>query len=540
MRTESEPQSAAWSYSEYISAPMDHDDSCREAGCKTAIRRTYHRRRRARPEGEPTAGPSEAAPDKERMWDVMPTGYDSQGNEVSFAVFLRSHLPDGCSYDPKDLEAYLRTDVPVLTKGDFMEIAVQLYEEYSEWYKKEVPIVDQLESHTAHESGSSVTEEHIAGPTCRASLVAHAYSGYQLSFEEMKACTTVQCLGPKTSEFMLGPDQAWKPSRDDEECERTSKYCLSGLGDRPGSVEEVAPCYPSRHGATYICPVSCDGFSRGSLPFHPYCLEVYKRVSLLHKGDIGITKLANKAKRGIRWQPPLHPAVWSGQDQWWDHECGSEFLVANPVHIPALRKILDRAIRAEDDFVARDSFSKLSVASPESERRDIFATLPQELRDDLANHLGYEDIGALRLASSGFHHLQNSLWHRLVREEMPWLWEAWCDLPYSFWACTTMQELQAHDRPLKTTPESLQGLSDEQRAKLRTKNSRTRKKHRKPQPAQRLDALRTDWHWVYCQLKREFGSIKGLQNRERIWCKVPRKARGSLRSCTRITRKPMV
>lgn len=260
----------------------------------------------------------------------------------------------------------------------------------------------------------------------------------------MKACTTVQCLGPKNISFMLGCERAWKPALDDEGFESTSNYCLSGLGDRPGSIEEASPCYPSRHGKKYISPTDIGGFSRGSLPFHPYCLEVYKRVSLLHKGNIGITALARKVKRGIRWQPPSHPAVRSGQEQWWEHECGSEFLVANPVHIPALREILERAIQAEDDFVMRDRFSNLSVTTPEHERRkDVFAALPQELR---------------------------------------------------------------------------------------TKNSRARKKHRRPRPAQRLDPLRTDWHWVYCQLKREFGNIKGLQNRERIWYALAHAVQGTAES----------
>lgn len=497
---------------------MDCDRSCRGAGCKTAIRRMRRRRRaRTQPEGQPTAEPSEATPDEDRMWDVMPTGYDPQGNEVSFTNFLRTRLPDDCPYDPMDFEACIRTHgQAILTK--FEEQAIGLFEEYCDYYEKAVPIADQLEFHTTPDPDFYKIEEHVSGPTCCASRVAKAYSGYQLSFEEMKACTTVQCLGPKNDSFMLACERAWKPSLDDEEFESTSNYCLSGLGDRPGSIEEASPCYPCRHGKKYISPTDIGGFSRGSLPFHPYCLEVYKRVSLLHKGNIGITALARKVKRGLRWQPPSHPAVRSGQEQWWEHECGSEFLVANPVHIPALREILERAIQAEDDFVIRDRLSNLSVTTPEHKgRKDVFATLPQELRDSIANHLSYDDIAALRLASSSFHHLQNSLWHRLIREDMPWLWEAWCDLPYSFWACTTMQELMAHDKPLFATSETLKGLPEEQRRKLRTKNSRARKKHRRPRPAQRLDPLRTDWHWVYCQLKREFGNIKGLQNRERIW-----------------------
>jgi hypothetical protein len=34
-------------------------------------------------------------------------------------------------------------------------------------------------------------------------------------------------------------------------------------------------------------------------------------------------------------------------------------------------------------------------------------------------------ITSLRAASRAFTHFPNSVWYRLIREEMPWLWEAW-------------------------------------------------------------------------------------------------------------------
>lgn len=138
---------------------MDCDRSCRGAGCKTAIRRTRRRRRaRTQPEGQPTAAPSEAAPDEDRMWDVMPTGYDPQGNEVSFTNFLRTRLPDDCPHDPMDFEACIRTHgQAILTK--FEEQAIDLFEEYCDYYEKAVPIADQLESHTAPDHDFYTIEE---------------------------------------------------------------------------------------------------------------------------------------------------------------------------------------------------------------------------------------------------------------------------------------------------------------------------------------------------------------------------------------------
>lgn len=39
--------------------------------------------------------------------------------------------------------------------------------------------------------------------------------------------------------------------------------------------------------------------------------------------------------------------------------------------------------------------------------------------------LGSIDITSLRAASRAFTHFPNSVGYRLIREEMPWLWEAW-------------------------------------------------------------------------------------------------------------------
>lgn len=100
---------------------------------------------------------------------------------------------------------------------------------------------------------------------------------------------------------------------------------------------------------------------------------------------------------------------------------------------------------------------------------------------------------------------------------MPWLWEAWCDHPYSFWACTTMQELETHDKALDARLQSLKAFPDEQIAGQKETIEQERLESRKPKPAQQLDRQRTDWHWLYREIKREWKNIKGLQNRERIW-----------------------
>lgn len=520
MRNEHDPSRAAWNIHAYIGAPEHGDSGCLQLGCKTFRRRDrYHLYRGDVSELATT----EAMMTAERMWDVIPSGYDSQGNEVSLAVFLNSTQSKDCVGRAEEIEKQIRTSSCGSTSLSELiasrNTAERLHGDYLAWYKLRVPEAEQKPVDESDNPAFTTYEEHIAGPNCIADN--HAYSGYQLSYEEMKACTTIQCLGPKTSEFMLGRDQTWEPLPDDEEFERTTDYCLSGLGDRPGATECDTPCYPERHGAEDLVPGEFGGFEDGDLPFHPHCFEVYKRASLFHKGKLDIDGLAEWFDRDGSQEIPHHPAVSCGSDQWWIHNHGDEFLVANPVHIPALRDIIERARRTDPDFSINNcAFEIYGTPSHERERereRDLFGRLPEELRDMIIQPLGSKDIANLRQASSSFRRLPISLWYRLAREEMPWLWEAWCDRPYSFWACTTMQELETHDKALDARLHSLDDVPDEQKEAQKQVFEQERLESRKPKPAQKLGRQSTDWHWLYREIKRQWKNIKGLQNRERIW-----------------------
>lgn len=518
MRHEHDPPSAAWTFDGCEDAP-EHDISrCFQLGCETFRRREHDPLYRG---DRSSVAATEVAPATEQMWDVIPSGYDSQGNEVNLTVFLNSNRPEYCVDSPETLEKQIRVGIEYQIPPGSWEVGAsrkttkQWFTEYLAWYKSEVPGNEQRPAKQKDDPGFISYDEHIAGPNCAADN--HAYSGYQLSYEEMKACTTIQCLGPKTGEYMLGRNQTWEPLSDDEEFERTTEYCLSGLGDRPGATECDTPCYPQRHGAEDLMPGEYTGFRDGDLPFHPHCFEVYKRASLLHKGRIDIDGLAEKFDKVELDDVPQHPAVRRGRDQWWIHNHGDEFLVANPVHIPALRDILERARRTDSDFSVNNCAFEIDTATTPERERDLFGRLPEELRDMIMQPLGSKDITNLRQASSSFRKLPVSLWYRLIREEMPWLWEAWCDRPYSFWACTTMQELETHDTALEARIQSLINLPDEQKEVQKQIIEQDRVESRKPTPAQQLDRQRTDWHWLYRELKREWKNIKGLQNRERIW-----------------------
>ena len=80
-----------------------------------------------------------------------------------------------------------------------------------------------------------------------------------------------------------------------------------------------------------------------------------------------------------------------------------------------------------------------------------------------------------------------------------------------------MRELKNHDEALQARIRSLTDLPVESRAAQKKVIAQERLESRKPKPAQHLNLQRTDWHWLYRQIKREWKSMKGLQNRERIW-----------------------
>lgn len=84
--------------------------------------------------------------------------------------------------------------------------------------------------------------EHLAAPRCEHSS---GYCGFDISAEEMKGCSTVQCLVKKTPE--------WTTDSDDQEFELHDKYFLSGLCGQMPSRDMGGPTMtPPRHGAEYL------------------------------------------------------------------------------------------------------------------------------------------------------------------------------------------------------------------------------------------------------------------------------------------------
>lgn len=97
------------------------------------------------------------------------------------------------------------------------------------------------------------------------------------------------------------------------------------------------------------------------------------------------------------------------------HEPGAEYLAANPVEIPGLNDIFDDCKGRHKEVVFNES---KAGSSP-----DLFAALSAELRLALLGLLDIRDVANLRLSSRSFRQLPQSYFHRLVLDEMPWVWE---------------------------------------------------------------------------------------------------------------------
>lgn len=132
--------------------------------------------------------------------------------------------------------------------------------------------------------------EHVAGLYCKDT---QSYNGNHISVGEMKTCTTVLCLIQKTGRVRNWLS-AWVSDPDDEEFERESKHFLSGLDDRIGSWEDDAFCPPMHHNVVELDPAlgSRRGFASGDMSFHPYCLEIYRRISECRVGTVDMEGLA--------------------------------------------------------------------------------------------------------------------------------------------------------------------------------------------------------------------------------------------------------
>jgi hypothetical protein len=393
--------------------------------------------------------------------------------------------------------------------------------------------------------------EHIAGPGC-----AHprGYNGHNITSEEMIGSGTVQCLIKKIS--------GWQREATDEDWEVTSDYFLSGLGGYMQSRDYGGvKCLPLRHGVEeelYPDNMYWEGWGKPEwdtpMPFHPWCLEVFKRVSHQHFGFFNVNGLgrwrwAECHNNGKQVNHRFDPVLNRGLQQEWHHENGDEWLAANPVLVPALPEVLQPSI-VEDatSFSPKDSAFSVDRAEllpglASESVRDPFKVLPRELINLINTYLDSRDIAALRLSSRAFTHLPLFLWKQLLIKEMPWLWELWDDSNTSKWALVSSSELHSESKRLHRVAEEMRNMQGRHRHIIQQEIPEHYDQFCAERPwvledvdsainpalAQsvadmaRLELIcklpreRTNWFVVYTQITRHWKDLKGLKNRERIW-----------------------
>lgn len=370
--------------------------------------------------------------------------------------------------------------------------------------------------------------EHIASTSC---VSKRGYNGNNISFEEMRACTTVQFLIPRTS--MLNDSDPYGPMDDD-----TATFFVHGLTDRTTRINARHPAsvFPPRFGCrrmswarNVILRPSTANLT--GMPFHPYCLEVFKRASLHRLGRVDLDGLTNWFRLDANpveffCEFPRDEAVGRGRGgSQWQHVAGDEWIVANPCINPTLDTFLES--------VCTEASEQMGVKKGSGSGRlllgiDPFVRLPLEVRLDILMYLGPDDITTLRASTRAFSYLPQHFLHKLVIRDFPWLWEAWCPLPYSFWATTTERECKVRqmnfderrlDTERKISVLEQEGPDGEYSSAIEALRNQAREEHKQfgSQPVRILDRHNTDWSRVYDRFTLSTEIPKGLRNRSRIW-----------------------
>ena len=362
--------------------------------------------------------------------------------------------------------------------------------------------------------------EHLAGPRCEH---VRGYCGFNISPEEMKGCTTSQCLVRKTP--------GWASEPHDQGFEQSGMYHLSGLcGAMPPRNWDGLSITPPRHDADNLHPdVNGTGVP---MPFHPTCFEIFTRACRLRTGSIDVVGLAGwgelESDYEIDMSFPHHEAVKeSFEEEEWHHRPGYEWLAANPILVPGLTALLRLAVSRNKSSYDDDTQGR-SVAE------DPFSKFPGEIANTILELVNPVDVAALCLAGlAKFMTIEN--WYRLLREDMPWLWEVWDTALPSLWATTTVSALSAEMKQkeekegaekercaareiiLQELPEIAENWDTENEIVDDIDKSYASCGKEGLEETMVLPKDGTNWCRVYYEVKANWKALKGLQNRERIW-----------------------
>jgi hypothetical protein len=271
------------------------------------------------------------------------------------------------------------------------------------------------------------------------------------------------------------------------------------------------------------------------MPFHPWCFDIFCRQSKVQFQHINVSGLMTwrnyEFDRDAAHSFPRAGEVNKARNQWWNHEDGSEHLVANPLYVPGLPALLRDAVHEEVTLDSTSSHEAMKLSRvmrscytpSHTGQSDPFYSLPPEIRLMVIDNLCSSSITSLSLASRAFTDLPNSVWYRLVRNEMPWLWEAWeesecmhAPLP---WTKITTAEIKSMVKERSVYSQVLFECSYSREDAEKAAEWRFPLQLAKPDEVKLLRA-NTDWYRVFTQIHLNWGNLKGLQNRQRIWTDV--------------------
>ncbi|KAF5592963.1 pisatin demethylase cytochrome P450 [Fusarium subglutinans] len=281
---------------------------------------------------------------------------------------------------------------------------------------------------------SNVPSEHIASPSCQS---LQGINGHVLSVAQMKNCRNVRFLVPKPS--------MWKADFSDQLLEGSSDNLFYVSGESSGSnmiegrrFRGIHSLYPPRHGLKDIstswvyvdegCMLCQElDYSLVPLPVHSYCLDLYAKASLRRLGHVDLNGLwhwremrnipasyglEDRISEPIRKQIHL-PELQRARTQWdypWLHTPGDEWLVANPVEIPGISRVLESCVK------------KLCLKGY-AQQTTGFLALPSEIIQHTLSFLDIPDVDSAAKTCRAIFKLAQLIFRESVLRSMPWLWE---------------------------------------------------------------------------------------------------------------------
>lgn len=371
--------------------------------------------------------------------------------------------------------------------------------------------------------------EHLAGPNCGNEK---GYHGHRISIEEMMSCNVAQGLSARDMKT------TWENESTDEDWEGkgTPGWYLTGLVDyMPGrGGGHGAATYPDRHHHGLTSDMDNMWWDVGTrdetaIPFHPTCLEVFKRASLKRYGRFDIHALGNWWRECADWRYmhefPRAKDVKAGEDEWWQHYVGSEYLATNPCFLPSLRQLLESSRKAQ---------TVDGGPLHTKHRSSLFLNCPVEMKRLIMSYLNPTDVVSVSTAYPNLRDMAQGVLQTTIPRDMPHIWELWCKLPYSRWTGTSAAEIRAaldafNEQEIEIE-RVLEILADEKEHKAHAiykqywdeSREERREKSRAPtqeKPADVFDVQELDLIGLVLRLNkaRSDGEPKGLMNRERIW-----------------------